>query len=382
LQVRVERKRCSVVKVLNIAQDNAGYKIRQGEKEDIKSVLNLPPQKDWWLVDVGVSSKDQIRLVRTDQHYVALSFSYGFNYKKVGVVVGTDTERSWLIPETLIDAISQVRITEHKFLWTDFFNDSPIEARINRSLKNPDAQWSRILFGEYENNKTFYYGLVADDMNYITRIWIMQELAAGYENSIADISWCPVLKLVDKTSHPKKLQLAVAWGLMSIGMFGVGGARSLDMLRVTAIKATSGFVGKGSDVELERIYSCILADGTQIYRHEDQQEMLEYITALMDRSKDLAPVDKLLVKNVVEAVFTTIAEKDTGQQYLKLLGMINNQGFQLTVPRYIDDRSLADKLSKEELNTLAQPEQQQEADQLQVSQTLAFFKFRFETVGF
>ena len=132
-------------------------------------------------------------------------------------------------------------------------------------------------FREYENNATFYYSLMADDMNYITRIWIMQELAAGYENSITDILWRPVLKLVDKTSHAKKLQLAVVWGLMSIGMFGVGGAKTLDMLKVTAIRATSGFVGKGSDVELERIYSCILADGTQIYRYEDRQEMLEYI---------------------------------------------------------------------------------------------------------
>ena len=97
----------------------------------------LKNAKDWWLVDVRVSSDNLIRLViHTDQPFFALSFSYGFSYKQVRIVTGDKARQhlarqgQWMIPETLTNAIFYVR-THHKdqkFMWTDFFNDSQIEA--------------------------------------------------------------------------------------------------------------------------------------------------------------------------------------------------------------------------------------------------------------
>ena len=123
---------------------------------------------------------------------------------------------------------------------------------------NPDAQWSTILFDQYASHEAFYYGLKDDDINYITRIWIMHEVAAGWENSIEkDILSYLVVNLVRETPHSKRLQMAVMWGIMSVGMFGVGGATNLDALKATVIKATSGFAGTGSYQELAQIYGTI-----------------------------------------------------------------------------------------------------------------------------
>ena len=138
------------------------------------------------------------------------------------------------------------------------------------------------------------------------------------------------------------------------------GAKNLDMLMATAIKATSGFVGHGSEVELERIYRSILDVSTPIYLCRHRLEMQKHIKQLMNSSTDLGTIDNILVDKVVEAVFETIAKMDNGDEYFKLLGNIHNQAFQLSIPRYLDDRRVAEKLyEKEFLIALARLEQQQ-----------------------
>ena len=346
------------VKLINLAQSYAGSKrISQSgemEKKTIEETLRQKPFTSYWLIDVHKSVPfRKIILIKTnmtdtDEDYVVLSFSYGFEYSHVQVESTYGNKEDlrvvtlfnvWKVPSTLNYAILKLKQMEkvHHYLWTDFFNDAPIQAKVEKSRSfDTSREWSSILYTEYSSHLTYFYGLDADDMNYISRIWVMQELIAGSRNSITNIKWCPLVKLINQVSHSQHLDLVIAWAMVSIATFGCY-CETVAKMRETIIKACSGCAGHGAGRDLSHLYDGILRDEDSILKLREALVDSHSLRDLYIGLRSLIPsLHEDIVSQVVESVYETISiQKRESVQLKSLHGLFLQKAINLQAGGYL-----------------------------------------------